>query len=200
VIPALVLAAGRSSRMGQPKALLPLGTDTFLTRIVGTLREAEVEEIVVVLGCEAEVVAEALSSARLSVRAVVNEQFEQGQLSSLIAGLAAIDRPDVVAGLVTLVDMPLVTAATVRAVLSCYGRTHALVVRPTRDNRHGHPVLFDRSLFSDLRAADPEAGIKSVVRAHSSPAGEVRVDDDGAFLDVDTPSEYEQVLRMLERL
>jgi molybdenum cofactor cytidylyltransferase len=199
MIPALVLAAGRSSRMGRPKALLQLGKDIFLTRIVGTLREAQVEEVVVVLGYEAEAVAEALSSARVSARAVVNEQFEQGQLSSLIAGLAVIDRPDVVAGLVTLVDMPLVAPATVRAVLSCYRRTHAPVVRPTRDNAYGHPVLFDRSLFSDLRAADPAAGIRSVVRAYASPAGAVRVNDDGAFLDVDTPAEYEQVLRMLDR-
>jgi len=199
VIPAIVLAAGKSTRMGRPKALLPLGTDTFLTRIVRTLREAGVEEVVAVLGHEAEAIAAALSSVRPPVRVVVNEQFERGQLSSLISGLAVIDRPGVAAALVTLVDVPLVTAATVRAVVACYRRTHAPVVRPTRNHRYGHPALFARSLFAALRAADPEGGAKSVVRAHASEAGEVSVDDDGAFLDIDTPAEYERIHEVADR-
>ena len=103
-----------------------------------------------------------------------------------------VDRPGVAAALITLVDVPLVAASTVRAVVDCYRRTHAPVVRPVRGTRHGHPVLLDRSLFEAIRAADPRTGAKEVVRAHASPAGDVEVDDEGAFADFDTPEDYER--------
>ena len=66
-------------------------------------------------------------------------------------------------------------------------------VRPVRGGDHGHPVLIDRSLFDPLRHADPRLGAKEVVRAHASSIGDVEVDDDGAFTDIDTPVEYERL-------
>jgi molybdenum cofactor cytidylyltransferase len=95
--------------------------------------------------------------------------------------------------LVTLVDLPLVLPATVRAVLEGYRRTGAPIVRPTREGRHGHPILFDRSLFDELRRADPERGAKPVVRAHAADGLEIDIEDQGAFVDVDTPDDYERV-------
>jgi len=92
-----------------------------------------------------------------------------------------------------LVDAPLVSPETVRAVLQRYRETRAPIVRPVRGDEHGHPVLIDRSLFPALRQADPNRGAKPVVRANVSPAGDVIVDDAGAFMDVDTPEEYEMV-------
>lgn len=196
MIPALVLAAGKSTRMGRPKAILPIdATDTFLSRIIRVLQQAQVEDVVVVVGEEATAIAEAVERAGLSARLVVNEHFESGQLSSLLAGLRAIDRPGVNAMLVTLVDLPLVSAATVRAVLDRYRLTHAPVVRPVHGDRHGHPVLIDRSLFGAIRAADPSLGAKPIVRAHASAAGDVEVDDEGAFIDVDTPDDYIRVVQ-----
>ena len=90
----------------------------------------------------------------------------------------------------TKVDVPLVSAATVRAVIECYRRTRAPVVRPTSGARHGHPLLIARSLFDALRAADPSAGAKPLVRAHASPAGDLEVADEGAFTDIDTEGDY----------
>jgi molybdenum cofactor cytidylyltransferase len=115
-------------------------------------------------------------------------------LSSILAGLAVVDRPGVGAALVTLVDVPFVSAATVRAVLDCYRRTHALIVRPTSGSRHGHPLLVDRALFDALRAADPETGAKPIVRAHASAAGDLDIADEGAFTDIDTDEEYRKVV------
>jgi molybdenum cofactor cytidylyltransferase len=193
VIPALVLAAGRSSRMGRAKALLPFDSDdTFLTRIVRTLVEAAVGDVVVVVGHEADKVTAAFAPSGLPARFVENHDYDLGQLSSLVAGLAMVDRPGVRAVLVTLVDVPLVSAATVRAVIERYRQTHAPVVRPTSGSRHGHPLLLDRSLFAQLRVADPRAGAKSVVRAHASPVGDVEVTDEGAFTDIDTRDDYER--------
>ena len=97
----------------------------------------------------------------------------------------------------TLVDVPLVRAPTVRAVVDRYRQTHAPIVRPVRGAEHGHPVLIDRSLFDALRHADPGEGAKAVVRAHASATGDVPVDDEGAFADADTPVEYER-LRSIE--
>ena len=122
-----------------------------------------------------------------------NPAPERGQLSSLLVALKAVDHPGVGAMLVTLVDLPLVSPATVHAVLEGYRRTGAPIVRPARNGRHGHPILFDRSLFDELRRADPALGAKPVVRAHAADGLEIEIEDDGAFADVDTPEDYERV-------
>jgi molybdenum cofactor cytidylyltransferase len=195
MIPAIVLAAGFSTRMGRSKAMLPLdGGDTFLTRIVRTFLSAGIDDVVIVLGHEAEQVAATFGNSGLPARIVLNAEYASGQLSSVIAGLSVIDRPGVAATLLTLVDVPVVAAATVRAVVDRYRENRALVVRPTSGDRHGHPVLIDRALFDALRRADPAQGIKPIVRAHASAAGDVQVEDPGAFLDVDTSAEYEALI------
>jgi molybdenum cofactor cytidylyltransferase len=193
VIPAIVLAAGRSSRMGRPKALLPIGDgETFLSRIVRTLRSAGVDDVVVVLGHDAEPIAGSIANTDLRVRFALNREYDRGQLSSLLTGLNVVDRPGVDAMLVTLVDAPLVSVATVRAVIERYRQTRAPIVRPTSGERHGHPLLIDRSLFAQLRRADDADGAKPVVRSHASPAGDIPIEDEGAFDDVDTPEEFER--------
>ena len=195
VIPAIVLAAGRSSRMGRAKATLSAGDGhTFLTRIVRTFLDAGVDDVIVVVGHEADAIASSFSESGLPARFVVNHDYDRGQLSSLQAGLGAIDRPGVLGVLLTLVDVPLVSAATVRAVIDSYRATHAKIVRPTSGERHGHPLLIDRALFDALRAADPEAGAKPIVRAHATAAGDVPIADEGAFTDVDTPEEYQRLI------
>jgi molybdenum cofactor cytidylyltransferase len=177
--------------MGRAKATLPLGGgDSFLTRIVRTFLDAGVDDVVVVVGHEADAIVSAFVSSGLPARFVVNREYDRGQWSSLVSGLGVVDRPGVSAVLVTLVDVPLVTASTVRAVLECYRRTRAPVVRPTSSARHGHPLLIDRALFAELRAADPVAGAKPIIRAHASAAGDFDVADEGAFMDIDTEEEY----------
>ena len=197
VIPAIVLAAGKSTRMGQLKALLPAGPgDSFLTRIVRTFHSAGVERVVVVLGHEAGQLRAHLREHAVNAEVVINAGYEAGQLSSLLVGLDAIASPgagtvdQVEAVLLMLVDAPFVSSETVRQVLARYRDTHAPVVRPVQGMQHGHPVLIDRSLFPLLRAADPLQGAKPIVRAHVSAAGDVTVEDPGAFMDIDTPEEF----------
>lgn len=206
VIPAIVLAAGKSSRMGRLKANLPVSAanpennvDTFLTHIVRTLLDAGIDDVVIVLGHEMDAVLQTFAESGLPARFVENADYASGQLSSLLAGLRVVDRPGVVATLVTLVDIPFVSAATVRAVVERYQRTHAPIVRPTRGGRHGHPLLVDRALFDELRHADPSAGAKPVVRAHATADGDVEVDDEGAFADIDTPEDYTRALSVFGR-
>jgi CTP:molybdopterin cytidylyltransferase MocA len=200
MIPAIVLAAGRSTRMGRLKAMLPLGADTFLSRIVRTFHDAGVNNVIVVVGHRADEIVAAWPQAGVSPRFVVNPDFESGQFSSLLTGLDAADAAGVAGALITLVDVPLVTSATVRAVVDRYQATHAPIVRPTRGAEHGHPVLIDRSLFDTLRRADPRLGAKAIVRAHASHEGDVDVSDDGAFVDIDTMEQYQRVMAGRERL
>jgi molybdenum cofactor cytidylyltransferase len=185
----IILAAGASSRMGRPKALLPIGADTFVTRVCRTLLEAGVDDLVVVAGPEQEAIADALAATGLPARVVENRRRDEGQLSSVLAGLAVADRPGVDAVLVHLVDAPLVRPETARAVLDAFFRTHAPIVRPSVGGRHGHPVLFARGVFDELRRADPAVGAKAVVRTHAADICDVQSDDDGAWQDFDTPED-----------
>lgn len=199
MIPALVLAAGTSSRMGRTKALLPLGSprETFLNRIIRVLREGGIERVVVVIGGDAAAVRASLPRDDASLTAVENPHFAEGQLSSLLVGLHAVEQrfDDVDAVMMTLVDLPLISAATTRAVLEAF-RAHpdAPLVRPRHEARHGHPVIFNRSIFGELRRADPSKGAKTVVHAHTAEEVNVDVDDEGAFTDIDTPEDYARLI------
>jgi CTP:molybdopterin cytidylyltransferase MocA len=194
MIPAIILAAGDSLRMGRPKALLSMGPsgESFLDRIVSVLRDGGVEEIVVVLGRDADTIRAGVAFGSRPVRFVDNPRPEEGQLSSLLAGLRAIDRPGVRAALVTLIDLPLVTSDTVRSILTAYRQGGAAIVRPARAGRHGHPVIFDRTLFQELQHADPESGARSVIHAHDADIRDVEAADEGVFADIDTPADYQR--------
>jgi len=209
MVAGVVLAAGLSSRMGKLKATLPINPakpddETFLTRILRTLAAAGVADVVVVVGHESDTVIESVRRRRLTPRFVVNAEYRSGQFSSLLAGLRAIDRPLIDAMLLTLVDVPLIAPSTVRAVVERFEKTHAPIVRPVADEngvkgaRHGHPVLIARVLFQALLAADPAAGAKPIVRAHVSDEGNVEVNDEGAFRDVDTPDAYRRIFGLSE--
>ena len=151
--------------MGQAKAALPLGQtgETVVSRVVRTLLDAGVPQVVVVAGAHIDAVRAAMPSHEPRARVIEHPGWEQGQLSSLLAGLDAIDHPLLEAALVTLVDVPLVRSSTVVALIAAWRRTRAPIVRPARHgDRHGHPVIFDRSIFADLRSADPNVGAKAV--------------------------------------
>ncbi|MET0166554.1 MAG: nucleotidyltransferase family protein [Vicinamibacterales bacterium] len=203
MISGIVLAAGASTRMGQPKAALPLGQmgETVLSRVVRTLLEGGVPELVVVAGAHIDAVRAAMPRDEPRARVIEHTGWRQGQLSSLVSGLDAIDVPPVEAALVTLVDVPLVHASTVAAVIEAWRHTRAPIVRPADPStslraggeRHGHPVIFDRSVFADLRAADLNTGAKAVFALHRDRIVNVEVNDSGAFEDIDTPEDYERI-------
>ena len=185
--------------MGRPKAALTLGEtgETFLMRLIRQFRQVNIPDIVVVTGANAHVVREAAGTTRAPVRLEHNEDWAQGQLSSLVAGLRDRRGDCVEAAMVTLVDSPLVDITTLGALLRAWRVQRPPIVRPARGTAHGHPVIFDRSVFDALRAADPRVGAKEVVRAYEHRILNVPVEDRGAFIDIDTPDEYQRVLREL---
>jgi CTP:molybdopterin cytidylyltransferase MocA len=181
--------------MGRPKALLPIrsSADTFFDRVTRTLIEAGLDDVVVVVGADANAIRAGVTP-QSGVRIIENPDYEQGQLTSLLAGLRAIDTARATAALVTLIDVPLVSAVTVRTLVATQREHDALIVRPVSNGRHGHPVIFGRQLFGELQRADPAQGAKPVVRAHANDIVEVPTDDEGAFIDIDTPEEYERIM------
>jgi molybdenum cofactor cytidylyltransferase len=197
VLTALILAGGDSTRMGSPKALLP-DTDgrTFVARIVRTFASAGIADIVIVTGRQHDAIEAAVTADRPPVtpRLVRNPDPSRGQLSSLWAGLEILD-DDTAAVLMTLVDVPMLRASTIEAVVEAWSETHAPVVRPAMGDRHGHPVLFDRATFDELRRAPLSEGAKAILRARADQVVNVPVNDPGCLIDIDTPREYEQVIK-----
>lgn len=189
---AIVLAAGASSRMGRPKALLPLDAgDTFVQRIHRTLSDARLEPIVVVVRQELEEPIRTLLPRTAVV--AVNRNPERGQLSSLRVGLEALGWP--AAALVTLVDLPLVRVETVGTLVAAWARSGAPLVRPMTLGRRGHPIVVGGLVIAALADADPQTGAKPVVHAFAAQALDVTVDDPGTLDDVDTPEDYARLRR-----
>ncbi len=184
-VAAIVLAAGASVHMGRPKALLRVEGRTFVRRILDTLHKGGIEEIVVVLRPHSEAAGEVAAGAG---RVVINPRADEGQLSSLLAGLDAVDVPGLEAVLVTLVDVPLIHPSTVRVLIERATTSRASVVRAAYRGVHGHPVIFKRHVFEALRTADPTVGAKSVLRA--ADVEDVEVDDPFVARDIDTPEDY----------
>lgn len=209
MIRAIVLAAGASSRMGQAKAALPLGStgETVVARVVRTLLTAGLPSVTVVAGAHIDAVRAAMPAFEPRAGVVEHLGWAQGQLSSLLAGLAAVDDPQLEAILVTLVDVPLVRPESVAALVAAWRESRAPIVRPVDPStsrgagaaRHGHPVVFDRAVFEDLRRAAPAIGAKAVFAAHAAGRLDVPIRDAGAYIDIDTPDEYRTVLERSER-
>jgi molybdenum cofactor cytidylyltransferase len=197
VIPGVILAAGLSSRMGRPKALLPVspGGPTFVAHLSAALLFGGVADVIVVARPDDVALAAEVAGLGARVRVVLNPHADQGQLSSLLAGLNAADRPGVHGLLVTPVDAPLVRSDTVARLLSAFEVRGAPLVRATSGGRHGHPVIFGRAVFDALRHADPNIGAKAVVQTQASDVVDVEVDDAGVLDDIDRPEDYGRLVR-----
>ena len=191
MIAAVVLAAGESSRMGRDKALLPFRQSSFLEEIVSTLRKVPMEKIVVVLGHHADGIRSSIHLPKAEV--VVNSQFREGQTSSLLAGLEALDSDKIEGILLCLVDHPLISVEVVRRLGEEFRFRRPLLAIPTYQGERGHPVIFSRALFDEFRSLAPGEGANLVARRHREETLFVDVNDQSILNDVDTPADYEKL-------
>jgi molybdenum cofactor cytidylyltransferase len=187
VIHALVLAAGESRRMGMPKPLLRFRDSTFLEQIVSVLQRSEVGGITVVLGAQAPTIRASIDLSGVSI--VINEDYREGQLSSLIAGLRSLP-PEAEAVLVCLVDSPFITAEIVKQVVEGFHETGKPIVVPAFEGRRGHPTLFARAVFEALLTAPAQEGARYVLRSHEDKVFEMDVPEPAILARIDTPEDY----------
>jgi molybdenum cofactor cytidylyltransferase len=186
---AILLAAGESRRMGYPKPLLKVGEQTFIEKLSIELLRI-VPRLIVVLGAHADRIAPMIpAEARIVV--VENPDYRRGQLSSIKAGLSAL-REDAGAAMVHLCDHPLVRPETFAASVAAYEQSRKPIVIARSSGRRGHPVIFDSSIFRELRDAPEEQGARFVVNADPERVFYAEVADPGVYLDLDTPDDLLQ--------
>jgi molybdenum cofactor cytidylyltransferase len=181
-IAAVILAAGASSRMGQPKALLEYEGEAFLCRLARILNEV-CGRVVVVLGNDAKRVRGAVPK---NVEIAINPEPGRGMLSSLQCGLRTLMGAGAV--LFLPVDYGAVRGDTVARIAAEAGT--AEIVVPTFEGRHGHPVCVSQAIAEELLALPPTAQAREVIRRRRAVTRYIEVEDPGIVNDVDTPEDY----------
>jgi len=195
----VVLAGGRSARMGSPKALLDFRGQPFAVRILEALEALEVKTRVVVVGPDAPRIQPALAGHECMI--VENTDVDGGPIASLRAALRALQPVQPSAVLAWPVDLPHVRVTTVERLIETYRRDPAPAVVPTFAERRGHPVLWGAALFEELLTSDAATrhGARAVLHAHAAEIVPVGVDDPAVIDDLNTPEDYERLVRELNR-
>lgn len=208
MIAGIILAAGRSARLGRPKQLLPVHGEPLLRHTVRRALASSLDTVLVVVGHEANAVRAAICD--LPVRIVDNPDAAQGQSTSVIAGLAALNAPldpgaramqasplqaDIEAVMFLLGDQPGVEPEVIDALISAWREHGAPVVAPRYQDGIGNPILFDRAVFPDLLTLRGDTGARSIVRVRQQAGDLLQVPvDRPAPPDVDTEEDYAALL------
>ena len=205
MLTAVILAAGESSRMGSPKALVPFHGQTFLAHLLEVAHsqaKLEIGDIRVVLGSHAEQITASLGLDRKIV--VLNPDWEQGQLSSIQAAIRSLDTGSAGDGnptdrktegiILFLVDHPLISASLVEQLVTAFHRSGQPIVVPTFRGKRGHPVIFAQRLYRELLEAPAEQGARAVVWAHAAEVLEVPTDEEGVLLNLNDPDTLRRAL------
>lgn len=191
MITCLLLAAGSSSRFGSPKALVNIQGKNLLVRQSEMLFSAGIEQIVIVLGAHAEQIRPAIATDP-RIKAVYNEHFQQGQTSSVKAGIFL----GVPAGsdfLLLPVDFPFVLPGTVSRLNDYFQKNVPLVLIPAYDGRKGHPPVFSHTLRNEILQLDNSLGLNKIIHRHQAEVHLLPVQDKGVLATFNTPEELTQI-------
>ena len=189
-VAAIVLAAGGTKRMGQLKPLIRIDGRTFLQRIVDTLHWCGIHEIIIVLGHEAEKIEKA---SPCEARFVINENFHDGQFSSLQTGFAALSH-ETDAVLVCLGDQPQIKTDWIITLISSFNKTKAPITIPVCQGLGGHPVIYSSQLFVEILRMPPSQTAKHLIRKYGHAIERVTIEDPDVLLDVDSPQDLGKIL------
>ncbi len=195
-IAAIVLAAGRSTRMGEAnKLLMDLHGTPMIARTVAVAASVATP-VIVVIGHDADAVKQALKGARATV--VHNPRFADGMATSLRAGLAALPT-DASGVLICLGDMPAVTGAAIKKLIEAFDPIEGrAIIVPTFEGKRGNPVLFARAFVDEMRSAEGDVGARALLSAHADAVYEVETDA-GVLADADTPAAFAALKADLEK-
>jgi molybdenum cofactor cytidylyltransferase len=191
-IAGVILSAGDSKRMGQPKALLTIKGETFLSIIIKNFLEAKFDPVMVILGNNYELIKDTIS-IKDKIQLFRNPNPEDGQLSSLQYAIKNL--PLDCCGIVqALVDHPRVALSSYNLIFNYSQKYSDKIIIPTNKNRRGHPVYFGKKYFPDILNAPLNQGARYVVEKYSKQVHLLEVEDDGIVIDIDTPEEYQAYL------
>jgi len=189
---AVVLAAGKSERMGSAKLLLPLDGRTLIETVLQGVLRSRPDGVLVVVGADRARLEPVVE--RFPVRIVFNPDFERGMLSSVQRGLRAVP-PAARAVLVFLADQPPPPASVVDRIVAAYRKTGKGIVLPACRGRRGHPVLIDLKYRFEIATLDPRIGLRRLVRGHPDDVYEVPARTPAILKDIDTPRDYRAFLK-----
>lgn len=193
MITAMILAAGKSTRMGSPKMLLPWGKVTVLEHVIAVFAQAGVEDVLVVTGGAHEQVEALISTCQKQypVRSMYNKNYASGEmLTSIQCGLQQLAKEAVSAALIGLGDQPQVQESSVRLIRDAFQQSPKNILVPSFHMRRGHPWLVARPLWSELLGMQPTQTPRDFLNAHASDIQYVDVATPSIFADLDTPEEY----------
>jgi len=184
-IAALLLAAGKSSRMGSNKMLAEIGGRPMIVRTAQRLLSSRARPVVAVLGNQADAVDQALG--KLPIERVRNPDFADGLSTSLKRGLAALPS-DIDGALICLGDMPLVSGRDLDRLIGAFNPLEGrAIVVPTRHGKRGNPVLWARRFFPEMAALAGDVGARALIGEHADLVAEIEMDSDAVLVDIDTP-------------
>jgi molybdenum cofactor cytidylyltransferase len=186
----ILLAAGSSSRLGQPKQLLSFHGEPLVRHVVRQALDSRLASLTVVVGHHAAEVTIALDG--LPVTIVENPAYAQGQSTSLRAGLLNLPR-GLSAALILLVDQPLVDTTLIDRLIALYEESGALIVAPQHAGQRGNPVIFDHTLLPELLTVVGDTGARDVIKRHRERLHTLELLDARAFQDVDTWDDYRRL-------
>ena len=190
MISAIVLAAGRSRRMGAQKLLLPLGGQPVIARIVDELLGGPVDEVIVVIGQDGQRIRQVLAGRR--VHPVVNPDTEGDMLSSVRCGLRAMPR-QCHAALVVLGDQPEISRAVVAELVRALRAGSRGIVVPTFQGRRGHPLLFSANYRNEILNHYDDVGLRGLLQAHANDVAEIEVSTPEVVEDMDRAEDYQRM-------
>jgi molybdenum cofactor cytidylyltransferase len=187
MIAAIILSAGKSERMGSPKALLQYRGQSFLETILAAISSAHLAPAIVVAGHHYDVISKAFPDVQI----VFNPDYNLGMSTSVQAGIRAL--PEGLTGAaIFLVDHPMVDRQTIDVLVARLAPGHIVV--PVHEGRRGHPVVFSADLFDEILALPPDQGLNTVVRRQQERVVEVFVENAGVLRDIDTPEQFARLL------
>jgi CTP:molybdopterin cytidylyltransferase MocA len=190
-ISAVLLAAGLSRRMGQPKQLLPLGNKTVIRHCLDNLVAAGIKNVVVVVGRGGSEILDSMKD--LPVQIVFNENPESEMAESVRIGLSALTQSS--SGvLVHLSDHPLVSSGTLKSIVQCHLETPDKIIIPQYKGKRGHPSLFPKPVIDEVFNG---LNLRDIITRDSSRIRILSVDDEGVILDMDTREDYEKILKKI---
>lgn len=191
-IAALVLAAGRSSRMGpNNKLLLPYKGKTVISHVLDQVEEAGISPVFVVTGHQRNKMEQAVSPHDVTL--VHNDLYAEGMSGSVKLGIASLPE-DCDAVVIILGDMPRVSADIIRRIVAAYNPLKGqMIVIPTHNGKRGNPIMWDRTFFADFDRLDGDMGAKILLNDYPEYIREIEVDSEAVFLDIDTVTAYEKL-------